>query len=282
MIDNHKRIAKFWLGLLILEIVLEIVATSLIPVASGYLFGQLSLKSALVWTGIGYVFMTRFGFDLCQAFKQYLQIHFAMARRYLHTIGLGVGINTKAWKDVDNVEQRIQEDIKIYYLNITSTYTEYTISLGILVFLIVAHHDETFLILSALGYAVLSVLIAWLFNPHMKHAERIVQKTEASFRHALIQFQRPDGFHDTLAANKKAATIRLGFSLFTKLQSGLLLIIPYIFLLNPYLEGKIEIGTLVENVGIFALIVVNADILINMFPVLTAGNASKERVQELE
>lgn len=275
--------SKFFLSALIFCVLVEIVATAVMPITKGHLFNALELKSLGAWLGVGLLFVNYFVFDLCQAFKNYLIIQYSMIRRKLKVLELGIGMNTKAWeKGVDNVEQRIQEDVKLMYLNRYAVVVEYVVSAGILLWLLIHNYHEIFLVLSALAYAAISVLIAYLFNPRMKYAEKIVQNTEATFRLNLINTRNLLGFNEAIHANIKAATIRLQYLLFTKLQGGLVVIIPYLFLLTPYLTGQITLGVLVEHSTVFSLLVVNAAIVINMFPTLTVANASKERVGEIE
>ena len=74
---------------------------------------------------------------------------------------------------------------------------------------------------------------------------------------------------------------RTKYLLFTKLQNGLLLVIPYIVLIPQYFNNKITIGVLMRHSATFDLIVVNATILLSLYPILIAGLASDLRVKEM-
>lgn len=263
----------FWLVLLISEIVLEIVVTALFPLSRGYFFNQLAGYTAYIWIGIGLMYLNSLGFDLLQSVKGYFVNRVMLNKRSLKTFSLfNIDFNT-----VTNTAQRIQEDIKLMYLNSITAKTEYVISGGILVCILLANLHQPLLLLSASIYAIVSIGIAFLFKPKMIHAEKIVQNSEADFRTTL----RIDSFYDTQSANIEAAKIRRNYSIFSKVQNSLVLVLPYIILLPLYIAKTITMGDLVGAATTFGLIVVNADILISMFPIYTIAKASEERVNEL-
>ena len=88
--------------------------------------------------------------------------------------------------------------------------------------------------------------------------------------------------YDANDANLQAGRIRMGYSLFTKLQLGIMSVLPYVVLIPELVAGDITLGTLMKHQATFALIVVNASILIQYFTILIQGKASDERVKEIE
>lgn len=262
-----------WLSLLLVEIILEAAFTALIPKSQQYFFNLLGHFSHNIYYGLLFYFFMRFGYDICQAIKPYLQIRYSQILRESKTTALlGSELN-----QVDNVPQRLQEDIKLMYLNQITVYTEYTIS-GIIFFVLLIYtKDHPILVGCAILYAIISLALTYLFNPKMIYAERIIQKSEADFRKELSI----KNLLEVIGYNIISAKIRLVYQLFTKLQGGLVLVLPYLFLLPAYVNKQLSLGDLIAQSSIFGLIVVNFDILIAVFPLLTQGKASKERVLEL-
>lgn len=266
---------KYGLGALILFIlVAESVLTGLIPHSRGYLFHYLTLKTGPVYVALGIYFCNLLFLDFFQCFKAYFILKLSLVYRKIRT--LAVLNNYK--QGIINTEQRIQEDIKLSYLNRFTVWAEYFISGTIVIQLLIINLAVPLLVIAALIYAALSVAIAYKFNPRLKRAEKTVQQEEANFRESIVS-------SNLLCANQasiKAERIKTEYLLFTKLQLGLINILPYLILIPELLSGKIDLGTVVMHQATFSLIVVNAAILIQMYTVLIRGKASEERVKELE
>lgn len=269
-----------WLVLLIIEILIESIATALMPVTEGNFINSLNKLDPIhvIYLNLALYFIMRFVYYICQAFKDYCVILYSQYLREKKTNNLIINNQT-----VDNIPQRIQEDIKLMYFNQVTVYTEYVISAIIFVALLIINYQHKFLVLSALAYGIISLGIAYMFNAKMKYAEKIVQKSEADFRSNLSEYLSgiPFSFGSVLFSNIQAANIRLGYKLFTKLQGGLIILLPYLLLLPSFLAKEISMGDMVQQALVFGLLVVNFDIAISMFPYLTQGRASEERVKEL-
>jgi ABC-type uncharacterized transport system fused permease/ATPase subunit len=181
--------------------------------------------------------------------------------------------------NIPNADQRIQEDIKLSYQNRFTVWAEYFISGTIVAQLLLINISVPILSAAALGYALLSVLIAYKFNPRLRSAEVMVQQEEANFR---AKYQSIRSFFTANDASLRAEKIKTEYLLFTKLQLGLVTVLPYIILIPSLLNGSIDLGTLIKHQATFALIVVNAAILIQYYTVLIKGKASEERVRDLE
>lgn len=261
---------------LILIIIAEALLTSLLPYSKGEFYSSLETK-VLIVTYLVYFFINSFGIDLVQSVKGYCVTRFALKKRAEHTDYL-VKKEIKRKRDIDNVPQRIQEDIKLMYTNRYLVTVEYFISGLILVGIVVFNLNHYWLIGSALLYACITIGIAYLFNGKLIGAEKQVQKTEANFRKNHLVM---DVFGLANKASLLAAKINLHFTVFTKLQNAIVLVLPFILLLPGYLSGSIEFGDLIKIATMFQLIVCNANVLISLFPKLVIGKASKERVEEL-
>ncbi len=137
------------------------------------------------------------------------------------------------------------------------------------------------LLTGALVYSAISVVLAMKFNPKLKRVEILEQKAEASFRHKLYGCLSPAGLIGANKACLMAARTRMSYRLFTKFQLAVMTILPYIALIPALLDGNLTLGELVRHSSTFGLIVVNASILISLYPLWVKSIASKIRVSEL-
>lgn len=268
-----------WKIMLITIIVAEATLTSLLPLSRGYFYDLIQGHSSAVYFGLGLLFFNALGLEGAQAVKGYFVKIVSLLAREVKT--KHIIKNKKKLKRVKNIDQRIQEDIKVCYSDRYFVFTEYAISGLILIGLILTNLHEYHLIIGALIYAAVTISIAYIFNPVMKKAEKKIQVTEANFRLRLSNTITLMGFGTAQNANYYANRVRTGYLMFTKVQSSVLIVLPYLVLLPSYLAKAITLGDLVQASTVFSLIVVNANILVSIFPKLTAGNASKERMEEL-
>ncbi len=277
-------IKKYWkLGsLLSLILISESLLTGLLPVTSGQLFGYLNTKEILIWSALWFYFLNHIALDFFQAIKLYFVMKLSLRLRKDRTKKVLI---SRQKKDISNIPQRIQEDIKLSYINRITVWCEYFISGTILIQLLIMNLDAPILIIAALVYAGISVVIAMKFNPKLTLVEKEVQATEASFRDCIKDKNVLNSLTSLSYANTeslRAAKVRMHYLLFTKLQLGLVTILPFLVLVPSLLNGTIDLGTLMKHQATFSLIVVNAAILIAYYTTLIQGKASEERVRELE
>lgn len=258
----------------------ESILTGFLPHSRGFLFELLEAKAGPIWLAIGLYFSNYLFLEFFQSVKAFMVLKFSLIFRTLRSKKLkSEGVK----KDVLNTPQRIQEDIKLSYHSRITVWCEYFISGTILVQLVLLNLSEPVLVIASLLYAIVSVVIAYLFNPRLNYAEKLVQEKEASYREGLVG-RASDMFGLKVAnqASLRAAAIRMQYFLFTKLQLGLIHVLPYIVLVPKLLAGDLDLGEVVKHQATFALIVVNAAILIQYYTLLVQGKASEERVKELE
>jgi ABC-type uncharacterized transport system fused permease/ATPase subunit len=274
---------RAWVGGLVVIIVAEALLTGIIPLTRSELYGELAKGSTLIYLMAAYAFVNIFVLEAIQAVKGYVVLRASLKARETrtHAVCLGLTNRTSDAEIVPNAPQRVQEDIKLSYINRYTAWSEYFISGIILVYLIAVNWDHTSLILASLVYSVISIAIAYLFSPRLTEAEKHVQRTEAEFRDSLVTSLTPIGLNPAQEANIKAGKIGLHFNLFTKLQGSVLQILPFVLLTPALVAGGITFQEIMEHANTFSIIVVNAAILISIFPVLIRGKASEERVKEL-
>lgn len=266
------------LVLVICILISESILTGLIPHSRGYLFYYLGVKSGPVYFALLIYFCNYLFLDFFQAIKSYFILKLSLKHRHIRT----EKVINNVKEGVINTPQRIQEDIKLSYVNRFTVWAEYFVSTTIVIQLLLINISEPLLILSALGYAALSVLIAYRFNPRLTEAEKEVQQKEASYRANLAKSLTLDSLPSANKASLFAGKTRMQYLLFTKLQLGFVTILPYLVLMPSLLSGVIDLGTLIKHQSTFALIVVNAAILIQYYTVLIQGHASEQRVKDLD
>lgn len=274
---------RAWVGGLVFIIVAEALLTGVIPLTRSELYGELAKGSTLIYIMAAWAFANIFVLEAIQAVKGYVVLRASLKAREArtHEVCIGLTNRTSDAEIAPNAPQRVQEDIKLSYINRYTAWSEYLISGIILVYLIVVNWDHTSLILASLIYSVISIAIAYLFSPRLTEAEKHVQRTEAEFRDSLVTSLTPIGLNPAQEANIKAGKIGLHFNLFTKLQGSVLQILPFVLLTPALMSGVISFQEIMEHANTFSIIVVNAAILISIFPVLIRGKASEERVKEL-
>lgn len=270
----------YWplLATLLAILIGEAVTTGLLPVSRGHLFGLLGTKTGPIWITLAFYGANYFAVDLFQSLKGYFVLKLSLRKRTERT----EAIIDSLIPESTNVPQRIQEDIKLSYLCRITVWCEYFISALILMQLFLLNLSEPTLIFAALGYAGISVLIAIRFNPRLTKAEIWTQQNEANYRTALVNNITDISLLSyTNDACLMAAKLQTQYLLFTKLQLCLVAVLPYIVLIPHLIQGKIDIGTLIQHQASFALIVVNAAVLISLYQTLIRGTASEQRVKEV-
>lgn len=280
MADKIGTVNHNWTLIGILSVILigEAVGTGLIPVSQGHLIGYLGVKSSLVWTGLLLYFLNYLAIDFFQCFKGYVVLKLALWYRAIRTDYVINNLDTEH----TNIPQRIQEDIKISYFARITVWAEYAVSGVILVQLFLLNLTQPVLLIFAIAYALFSVFIAYQFNPRLTRAEIDSQQAEASYRTSLSdRITNLSLLPLANLASLGAARIKTEYLLFTKLQLCLVVVLPYVVLIPKLLSGSIDLGTLVKHQSTFALIVMNAAVLIQFYSTLIQGRASDYRVKEI-
>lgn len=263
---------KYLLGL---GLLIEIVLTCLIPTGKEYFFDKLQLHSKQAWIGLFFYVGILLALSIVQTLKPLLTTYVANTKRFILTnqyFQLG--------KDVINRDQRIQEDIKIYTSKSTAVYCEYIISFSIVVFLIFQNIHQIFLIVASIVYSVICIGAAYLYKYKLIQAEKDIQQVETDFRnHARSNNLETLAF--VLKTNIKNSVIKFSYGICVQVQSGVMTLLPFMYLLPAFLLNRITLGAMMNKASIFELLVVNMAIIVNMWPSLMQSVASHDRVKEL-
>lgn len=271
---SHKAPVLILLSCLLLEA----AVTGLMPHSQGWLYDILGSKQGPFWWALIYVCSCRATYEVLQSFKSYLVLKVSLLCRSSRT----ERVFKEGLKEPSNTPQRIQEDIKLSYINRIAVIAEYLVSGIILVQLTIMNLGVPLLLVASFAYGIISVWVAMRFNPKLTQAEITEQAKEADYRTGLVNVLNPLGLPGANKASLWAARIRLNYNLFTRVQVALVIAIPYIVLGPLVLSGAITLGALVAHSVTFGLIVVNSSILLSMYLVWIKGTASEIRVKEIE
>ena len=268
----------------------EIVATVLIPVWREYFYNGIEAKSWDVFiTGIWYYIALVGTFGLMQGFKYFIGHRLSFTFRRGLTLLLEnkwkKNLNVKA--DFDNPDQRIQEDTQIATELASEVLVEVIISVSIVVGLVWQMWGNNLLFGLALGYTLLAAAIAALFHRKMVDSEKDYRRAEADYRFTLASTSMKAKWNPTETVFENVKTqymymtkVLMGFSIFSRLKSSFMTLVPLLVLVPMYFAGDIKFGEIMKGVAQFDLIVINATILIILYPKITKILAGYERIKE--
>lgn len=164
---------------------------------------------------------------------------------------------------------------------------EVFISAAIIVALIIQHWHSTDIIVAALVYTVLVSICAYLFNKPLINSDTQLQVAENRYRTSIGDVA--NGINNyTLKADwahlaskfSYYINVLMGFTLFSRVKGALASIVPYFLLAGPYFNKDITLGGFMSGVATFELIVINATILVIVYPQITKAIASYKIAKE--
>lgn len=283
----NKKSFYLWIGLLGLLLGAEILATVLIPVWRNFFFDGIEQKSYEVFhSGLIYFAILMAVFIISQGFKW-----FAAQRLSLVLREALVNLLYDKWKNVeskvDYPDQRIQEDSRVLTEKSLEVIIEVVISALIIVGLVLQMWGSWLLLGLSAGYTLLITLAALFFHRPMVNTDKCLQRKEAGFRLELVKKSLGQGsvnfkktFESVKASYKRYTNVMLGFTLFSRAKSNFMNLVPFLVLVPMYFAGDIGFGKIMEGVSQFDLMVINATILIILYPRVTRALAGWERIKE--
>lgn len=239
------------------------------------MFTQTLIYFMLLMTGLGFVQGLKVWIGQLLSF----QFRIATSKLLLKTW-------TKGKKAVSNYTQAQTEAIR----NATELYLEIAveifISASIVIMLIVANLHNTPILVAAVIYTVAASILAALFNKPLINADIGAQSSEGLYRESLSDIANGNGdfsskakFVALITSYYEYIKVVMYFTLFSRIKGSLASLIPYILLGSAYFSGTITLGIFMAGVATFELIVVNATILVVLYPKLTKARASYKIVQ---
>lgn len=287
-IYNRTSKSKVWaLGIGLLSIlVTEIVLTCLIPAWRESFYNILNLKKQSLFTEtLIYFMLLMTGLGFVQGLKvwvgQLLSFQFRIA-----TSKLLLKTWVKGKQVVSNYTQAQTEAIR----NATELYLEIAvevfISASIVIMLIIANLHNTPILVAALIYTVAASALAALFNKPLINADIGAQNSEGLYREAISDIANGNGdfsskgkFILLMTTYYRYIKVVMYYTLFSRIKGSLASLIPYVLLGSAYFAGSITLGVFMAGVATFELIVINATILVVLYPKLTKARASYKIVQ---
>lgn len=279
-----------WGSLLVTMLAIEITATVYLPVVKEFLFNGIEAKDwATFISGMWWFFSVIGIFCLCQGFKYYISHRVAL----LFRTGM-VGFIKESWAaklpdkaGFSNADQRIQEDTRLATESFIEMLIEIIISAAVIIGLVAQTWGSWHLLGLALGYSAIIMTLALVFHRPMVNSEKDLQRAEADFRFNLasIVMKAKDQcckkeYKNVVFKYLYFIKVLMGFTLFNKVTGSLVSIIPFLLLVPLFFDGGITLGAVMKGVSQFDLIVLNATILVHVYPRFTKALASHERIVE--
>lgn len=283
----NKRKVVLWLIGLAVIVVAEIGLTVAIPLWREYFYNVLQLKQvAEFYPSLGWFAALMIGMGTVQGIKSWTgyKISFLIREALTKTLFRKWVVSNKT---APNYTQALTESIR----NSTELYLEIVveviISAAIVVILVLSSLHSLPIITSALAYTLSMSALAVIFNKPLIRTDADAQKAEGAFREAISNISA--GQNDYTYSAKWTEVVKtyysyikvqMNFTLFSRVKGSLASLIPYVLLASPFFTGAITLGEFMSGVATFELIVLNATILMSLYPKLTRARASKYITKE--
>ncbi len=288
IINRLDKRTLILLSILLIAVVAgEIVLTALIPAWRQYFYDVLQgMHQSLFLESVLYFFLLMAGLGTVQGLKAWIgQLLSFNIRKTISKMLLKKW--TKNPVKVDNYTQAQTEALK----NATSLYleivVEVVISASIVIMLMWMNRHETTILLASIGYTIVASLMAMIFNQSLINSDAACQNAEGNYREAIGDIANGNGdyssknkFIELSLAYYKYIKILMYYTLSSRLKSSISSVVPYLLLANQYFSGSITLGVFMNGVATFELIVINATILLVLYPNLTKARASYKIVKD--
>lgn len=190
----------------------------------------------------------------------------------------------------DNYVAPMSEALRVATEQFLGVLVEIVISLGIVVMLIITALHSPIILLSALVYSLAASALAYFFNSTLTNTSKERQLREGALVEGLGSRFREKVKDETIfsyltylsTAYFNASRVLMFFTLFSRTKSSLASLVPYLLMSGAYFSGSITLGVFMASVATFELIVVNATILIVLYPKVMAAYASLLITKEFE
>lgn len=276
-----------WSAALLAVIIVEIFLTVVIPEWRNLFYNVLETKAQSEFVSSLALFgLLMGGMGLVQGLKVWVGQKLSFLVREAQTKYL-----FRKWVHGDRQAPHYTQAMTEAVRNSTEIYleilVEIVISLAIVVALLLANLHNPLILITAVGYTAVVSLLAILFNKPLINKDMSWQRAEGLFRENLTNIA--NGTHDYSYSEKWAhvsktysayITTLMHYTLFTRFKGNLSSIVPYLILSAPYFAGTLTLGGFMAGVATFELIVLNATIVMMLYPKLTKARASKTIIKE--
>lgn len=275
------------LVLFLIIIVTEVVLTAVIPEFRQYFYDVLTKKEASHLNILMmYFFFLMLGLGVAQGLKAWLA--------QLLARDLRIAISRKLFKkwinhsEADaNAQLALTDATRLATDRYLTVLTEIVISGLIIVMLLFSAASSPLILYSSLIYSGLVCLVSIAFNRPLIRSDMAWQRSEALYRDNLTQdishntyYAAKTRFYDAISKYTVYINRLMYFTLFGRVKSALCSLVPFLILSPIYFSDAITFGELMAGVAHFELIVVNATIVILMYPELIKARSSGQIVLE--
>lgn len=288
IVKNLPRGRLIFLGLSLLTIIVaEVGLTLYIPLWREQFYNILELKDVSAFTGSLIAFtVMMIGLGGVQGIKVWVGQKISFVIRAVQT-----AVMYDRWVTTSKTTPHYTQAMTEAVRNSTELYleilTEILISAAIVVGLIVTNLHNPIIVAAALIYTAVASVVMTLFNRPMIGRDADWQKAEGEFRENLVKIAggNDDGTHELkwkgiVRTYATYVTVLMNFTLFTRIKGALSSLLPYILLSSAFFSGAITLGVFMAGVATFELIVINATIVMVLYPKLTKARASRQLSNE--
>ncbi len=276
-----RRKAVTFGSILLAVVVAEIVLTCLIPTWRDGFFTIMKEKDQGNFnTYIIYFFLLMFVLGAVQGIKVWIGQLFSFQFRIASSkLLLKTWVHSK--RTAQNYTQAMTEAIRNATELYVSVGVEIAISAFIVVTLIISNIHNHSILFAALAYTIVVSAIATLFNKPLINTDANWQSAEGLYREAISDIANGNG--DYTAKAKFLTLIKsyltyirtvMYFVLFSRLKGALASVVPYVLLSANYFNGVTTFGEFMAGVAVFELLVINATIIVIVYPQITKARAS--------
>lgn len=268
---------KWWIIGLIIIGTIEVSATVWLPTNKGELFNHLDIKDNLIYWSIGLLALNYIILEISQSIKNYFQTAAAIKIRVTASHRL-----LPIVANLTSGHQRIQDDVKTYFVNFITTYYESFVSLFIIIGIMCFTFNSWTIRLLAIVYFLIVFFVVKHFNIKLRAQENKVREEETILRDSIKLSKKLDQLETTNSANLKLASVKLRYFLSARSTNIFMEIVPYIILTPLYLNDMFTLGVFITLASGATLISGNVTWLCALYPQITQGQACLDRINELK
>ena len=273
--------------ILLLILVGEIGFTCYIPEWRNSFFSVMKDKHVEQFAGCMWVFaglMAGLGFTM--GIKLWLSQLFSFEfRRGASKLFLKKWV--KGERSAPNYTQAMTEAVRNSTELLVQVGVEVFISASAVVILLGINHSNHKLIGAAIVYTLLTFVFTSRFNKPMVLADATWQSSEGRYREAISDIANGNGDYTVKDKFVALATSYIHytktvmyFTLFSRLQGSITHLAPYLLLSTDYFGGSMTFGEFMASVAVFELLVLNATIILTVYPQITRARASVKIMKE--
>jgi ABC-type uncharacterized transport system fused permease/ATPase subunit len=280
-----------WVGLpLALVLVLEIITTSCIPYTRKIVIDSLSSHSWAIFLGAaGISFLNLFLLTGSQGFKEWLGQRLSLSLREQMTTILKLPFKERKGQTVvANPYTRINDDTKLATEGLIKVIVECVISGSIVIGLLFTLIHQPMLLIVSILYSAVAMMASLFFRKPMITRNNNLKTAEADHRTSLTSIYHGNTDTDSdsfwvIVKETYTKYIRIcrNYKIFNAFQSSLMYTIPFLIMAPDFFAGTVTIGDILQGTATFDLIVINATILVQLYPMVMDVQTSQLRVKEL-